>query len=580
MKQLRIFEISENENQFYPTPKSFLDRISEDFHQEIRCFKNEYKYDIKVLEPSAGKGDIAKYLKKYGDYDFRAFPRCDVECIEIDPNFRAMLKGEDFPVIHDDFLSFNTYTKYDLIFMNPPFANADKHLLKAIAIQEKFGGRVLCILNAETLRNLHTNTRLELSKKLSDLNATVKYYSDAFLADDCERKTAVEVAVVWVDVPAPESIFNSKVFEELDKAKEIKIDTEETEEQKQLVRMGLDWIKAAVMQYNEQVNAAISFFKEYIAFSSKYNERYAEFENQSRYNQAFSLKIWGEENADLNHYLEVTRRIYWKTLFDNPNFSGKLTNRLREDLHSRLNDFRKFDFTEKNILLLMEENMKATVRGIEEEILSLFDKLTRHAQYDGCDNVHYYNGWKTNSAHKLNQKIIIPFYGVWKQEARYKVHGTGYGLYCTKNGYEYHLDEREAYRTLSDMSKTLNFLANGICELQDDERLLFLLQSNFKRENAKNIETEHFVLTFYKKGTCHLKFKNQDLLDKFNMFASQRKGWLPPSYGKKAYEDMTEEEQQTINEFQGKERYKEILRNKSAFIVEPEQIMLLSSGIC
>ena len=130
------------------------------------------------------------------------------------------------------------------------------------------------------------------------------------------------------------------------------------------------------------------------------------------------------------------------------------------------------------------------------------------------------------------------------------------------------------------MSKTLNFLANGICELQDDDSLLFLLQSNFKRENAKNIETEHFILTFYKKGTCHLKFKNQDLLDKFNMFASQRKGWLPPSYGKKAYEDMTEDEQKTINEFQGKERYKEILRNKSAFIVEPEQIMLLSSGIC
>ena len=43
---------------------------------------------------------------------------------------------------------------------------------------------------------------------------------------------------------------------------------------------------------------------------------------------------------------------------------------------------------------------------------------------------------------------------------------------------------------------------------------------------------------------------------------------------------MTEDEQNTINEFQGKERYNEIMRNKSAFIVEPEQMMLLTSGIC
>lgn len=575
-----VVSYTKTDNQFYPTPKSFLERICTDFRKEIKSFHNNYMYDIKVLEPSAGKGDIAEYLKEnWGQYSFQSTPRVDVECIELDPNLRAILKAKEYPVVYDDFLTFNTYTKYDLIFMNPPFENADAHLLKAISMQEKMGGRILCILNAETLRNPCNRGRATLAKKLVDLNATVKFYEDAFLSGDCDRKTAVEVAVVWVDVLAPESLFNSKVFEELDRAQDIREEEPETFEQKALIRMGMDWIKAAVAQYNEQVTAAIEFLKEYIAFTSKYNERYAEVAGDSfRYSVPFSLEIYGEKGISINRYIEVTRRMYWKQLFDNPNFSGKLTSRLKNDLSSRLDQFSRYDFTEKNILILMEETMRATARGIEEEILSLFDRFTKHAQYDGCDNIHYYNGWKTNSAHRLNSKIIIPFYGVWKQEANYKFHGTGFGGYCTKNGYTYKLDFNEAYRTLLDMSKTLNYLANGVCDLESEERLNWVLKSNFDRENAKNIETEHFTLTFYKKGTCHLKFKNQNLLDKFNLFASQRRGWLPPSYGKKSYNQMEPEEKAVVDEFQGKERYSEIMQNKSAYIMETSNLMMLASG--
>lgn len=576
MKQLTVFDIAEQDNQFYPTPKSFLTRICTDFKAEISSFGKEHKYDIKVLEPCAGKGDIATFLKEsWGHYGFSSTPRCDIECVEIDPNLRALLKGKDFPVVHDDFLTFNPYTRYDLIFMNPPFENAEQHLMKAITMQEKYGGRVLCILNAETLKNPCTRSRKELTKKLTDVSAEIKFYSGAFLADDCERKTSVEVAVVWADVVAPENLFNSKVFEELDRAQEIEIDEQETHEQQALIRMGLDWIKSLVMQYNEQVNAFISFYNEYVAFAAKYNERYAEFEGEHiRYNTPLSLVIWGEKNGDINHYLEVTRRIYWEKLFNHPKFSSKLTSRLRNELNSRLDDMRKYDFTEKNILLLMEENMKATIRGIEEEILSLFDTLTQHAQYDGCDNIHYYNGWKTNSAHRLNSKIIIPFYGVWKQEARY----VGTNIYnCRKAGYDYRLDNYRAYEKLSDMSKTLNYLANGVCGLEREEILHQIIEDNFNRGNAKNIETQHFILTFYKKGTCHLKFKNQALLDKFNLFASQRKGWLPPSYAKKSYDEMDREEQAIIDDFQGKERYEEIMKNKSAYIIGANQLMLLAS---
>lgn len=574
---MEITNYTEQDNQFYPTPKSLLKTIAEDFKEEFKCFIDEQKWDLKVLEPSAGKGNIAKEIQRYGlrvDYET---PRCHVECIEIDTTLRATLKGMDLPVVFDDFLHFNTYTRYDLIYMNPPFDNADSHLLKAINLQEKYGGRIICIINAETIKNPYTLRRAELYKKLTELGAVIRYYENAFLTEDSERKTNVEIAVVWIDVPAPQSFFNSKIFERLDKAKEIRIEQEETPEQTELIRMGLDWTTSLVLEYNDHINAALAFFKEYNAFTATYENRFYGLEDEStKYNKPFQLLVWGSERNDFNRYIEITRRMYWRKLFDNPKFNEKLTNRLKDDLHSRLNEMEHYDFTEHNILILLEENSRATLLGVENEILTLFDKLTKHAQYDGCENIHYYNGWKTNSAHKLNPKIIIPFNSAWKAEKRYKFVKSAYSSYCVSDGYEYKLDYYETYRVLSDMSLTLNFLAGGLCAMERMDILHQIIEMNFNRGNAKNIQTIHFILTFYKKGTCHLKFKNQDLLDKFNLFASQRKGWLPPYYGKKAYADMDEEEKELVKEFSGTlENYNKIYNNQQKYFVEQRTVLQL-----
>lgn len=50
-------------------------------------------------------------------------------------------------------------------------------------------------------------------------------------------------------------------------------------------------------------------------------------------------------------------------------------------------------------------------------------------------------------------------------------------------------------------------------------------------------------------------YKDDYLLEKFNIYASQKKKWLPPNYGKTVYEDMSAKEQAVIDDFQGKEAY-------------------------
>ena len=63
--------------------------------------------------------------------------------------------------------------------MNPPFSEGDKHLLKALELM-KNGGQVVCLLNAETLKNPYSNSRKELIQKLKELDAKIKYLEANF----------------------------------------------------------------------------------------------------------------------------------------------------------------------------------------------------------------------------------------------------------------------------------------------------------------------------------------------------------------------------------------------------------------
>lgn len=147
---------------FYPTPPEFASVIL----TGIDWDRIQY-----ILEPSAGKGDLVKAilqkqeLNRYNRYNERG-----VDCIEIDPILRATLLGQGYRVVHDDFLTFQTQTQYDLIVMNPPFKEGCAHLLKALELVRP-GGAVLCILNAETIRNPYTNERMRLVADLERLKA-------------------------------------------------------------------------------------------------------------------------------------------------------------------------------------------------------------------------------------------------------------------------------------------------------------------------------------------------------------------------------------------------------------------------
>lgn len=533
-----------NNPDFYPTPahlvKKMLDKVN-------------FKEVATVLEPSAGKGDIIEMVKQneggfYGN-------KFNIDAIEKDANLRYILNGKGFRIVHDDFLTYDTLKQYDLIVMNPPFSDGCKHLLRALEMQAKTGGQIVCLLNAETLKNPFNNDRITLQRELTEYNADVEFLSDEFI--DAERKTAVETALIYVNIPKVEK--ESFIFEELRRAEKYK----EPDNLNITDIAEGDFLKRTVKQYQMEVEAGIKLINEYEAMKPYIMRDFEKADGKNAlYNECIlSLGFAnGERVLNINAFIREVRGKYWRALFKNPNFVGLLTENLQTDLYNRIDELKDYDFSMYNIMTLKIQMSNELVKGVEDTILSLFEELGNKYSYidETSKNIHYYNGWKTNKAWKINKKVIIPL--------------TGYGIW----GDRYEPTNYETLNKLQDVEKCFNYLDGGLTDAVDlEESLSFAEQYG----ETKNIQLKYFTVTFYKKGTCHIVFNNNELLNKFNIFGSQRKGWLPPSYGKKQYKDMTPDEKAVVKEFNGTEaEYNKIVQNPEYYLFDSNSVLMLEIG--
>ncbi len=512
--------------EFYPTPKELLDKITEGV---------DWNMIQSVLEPSAGKGDIANYIKE--QYKKRTYyDNLDIDCIEINDNLRNTLKGKELRVIHNDFLTFNTFKHYDLIIMNPPFSDGCRHLLHALSLQkDNFG--LICILNAETIRNPYTNERKDLVSRLEKMNAEIEYMEGQFLS--AERPTGVGIAVIKVFVPEADQ--KSFIYENLRRKT-----YQENPYQDMTELAPNDFIKAAVQQYNTEVEAGIKLILEYKAMSPYILQDLKD----SSYNQPILTMKVHDKPLSTNTFVREVRRKYWTALFNNPKFTGEMTSNLSSKYHSQVAELVNYDFSEYNIGTIQIEMSNNLIKGIEDCIIELFDKLSHQYAYSDelQNNIHYYNGWKTNKAWYINKKVILP-------------HMNAFSRWNGEFDPDYQVRSQ-----LADIEKALNYLDGGLTDGRDME--LWLRHARETGQTRK-IRLKYFYVTFYKKGTCHIEFIDENLLKKLNIFGSQQKKWLPPGYGKKAYDEMSTEEKAVIDEFEGKDTYEKTMRNPDYFIYNP-----------
>lgn len=560
-----------------------------------------------ILEPSAGEGAILKSiarenlakhfriddidcieldadLRKALEYNFSDEAKGEIEmrkteiarkygCIDIyrdsglyfyadEKGFRITLPADDqnkldeldveltcffdsgIHIVHDDFLTFQDYKRYDLIIMVPPKSEGSKHLLKALNMQ-KNGGCVVCLLGEATLKNPQTEEDKQVSELLTKYSANIEYIN--------------QMAIIKVDIPDNDN--EPSLFDIYAKEKGYTMTSEQP--------ISLDSIQESIIRYQSEIEAGIELIKSYKRMrpylTSTFDKTKAHFEDPPILALTNGVTGCGSKIATINTYIKSVRCKYWMALLTNPSFLNKLTSNLQRKYRDKVYSFSDYDFSEFNIRRLIDEINCQTKSDIKDEILEEFDFLTNDDKiFTECaENKNSFSGWGASKAWKIGKKSIIPC--------------QVFGVYN---------DRPQSYKAdplLTDIERFLNFFRGNASKISAEIDVEQRLDESFRNGNTKNVTCRFFNVTFYKKGTMHITFTCPELIDRFNIYVARCRGWLPPSYGKKQYKDLTKEEKEVIDSFQGKESYNKVLASPDIYLASPtdnfEQINPFTSKI-
>ncbi|MDQ5985912.1 MAG: hypothetical protein CSYNP_01629 [Syntrophus sp. SKADARSKE-3] len=512
---------------FYPTPDSLIDRMLSKI-QGHPCM---------ILEPSAGSGAIASRMTKDSrcwsgiDNKHHCYSKAEISVIEIDENLQATLRGHGFRLLDTDFLTYSGPDKFDLIIANPPFDTGDLHLLKAIDIL--YCGEIIFLLNAETIKNPYTNTRKELARKLKKLNADIEFIQGAFV--DAERPTGVEVALVYIKV-------ERKVEDDLFAGATDTVENKEhTIKQNYEVSTGKT-IAEFVAEYNQIINIGTETI---LAYYKNYPKiwKYIGLNKEIDKYQSASKDLTRQLQGAVNGLLITVRTDFWRRTLTIPEVTKRMTRSKRDAFEKQITERCHMDFTENNIRQFIMNLIDTYEETLIAAVMEVFELMTVSHCYSGGlydENIHYFNGWKTNKAFKVGKKVILP---------------AGWNAFFDPLFKRWKLSYRALDR-ISDIDTVMNYFD----ALNDYTSIYSAVDKALDRGQSRGIESTYFTITCYKKDTIHLTFKDEDILRRFNVVACRGKEWLPHDYGNKAYQDMTREEKDVVDSFEGAVSYNKNLQ--------------------
>jgi len=484
----------EDNKDFYPTPEAL-------FYKLMNGTRN---VGGKILEPSAGNGALIAHIRNLAR---RA--SVQIDAIESDPRLTGVLMGEGINVVWNDFLTYETYKEYDYIVMNPPFSNGVDHVLKALDLAEKQLSRceLFIIVNKETIDNPYSTKRKELLRKLDAHNAEIRYVSDGFV--DAERTTNVEVALINVKVEKSgrgKSIYDRIPFingKESGTNVEASLGTAlSTYVKPNEITEKLRTIERLILEYETACEVSRGAFKA-IQEKSQFMD-YINNVNKSSGSWSGGVGLLETQKfsvADLNEELARLRRGYWALILDTDEIKGKLTNEAIQQLNKRLSSSDEMEINLVNVEMLIMALMYNRVDILTESVVSIFKKITEFHQRDFSANVHYYNGWKTNDAYKINKKIIIPI---------------------QYSPFEPSWDFDEDYRKIKrDVREYIDDIVKAFQLIDPD------LSGEFTSISKQEFENDLLRFRMFLNGNIHVWFKDLTLLSKLNYLCGKHFNWLP-----------------------------------------------------
>lgn len=446
--------------EFYPTPSNVIAMM-------LECFSFAGKT---AFEPSAGKGDLVKAIQTAGG---------DVIACEIDDDLRAIVQrycnviGTDCLKVQPDEIS-----HVHFIVMNPPFSNADKHILRMWEIAPE-GCQIIAICNTETIDNKYSSTRKQLGTLIKDYGYS-KDLDNCFT--EAERKTGVSVTLVAIKKPSNDynKEFQGFFMDE---------DPPEHQENAILihnpVREMVQRYCAGIKQYDEMLGAHDKL-KSIIGRFMPYG-----FYEDERHNSRVSMP----SKEEFRRQLQAGA---WKHVIGIFKMEKYATRGLMEDINKFFAEQSKIPFTMRNIYHMVDIIIQTHGQRMDKTLEEAFDKITYH--YD--ENRYFVEGWKTNSHYLVGKKFILP----WITEVSFR---------------------GEMSWRVSGNIDVVEDLCKALCNLTGQE------YSNIPRlqdvirgaEWGQWLDWGFFEVRGYKKGSAHFKFKEEQVWEAFNKQVARIKGY-------------------------------------------------------
>lgn len=482
---------------FYPTPKALIDEMLAEVDVVGKV----------ILEPSAGKGDIVDALIARG--------AAQVLACENDPNLKwtlQMSQPDDgvFRFLKEDFLQVKAeeVSHVDVIVMNPPFSEAQHHILHAWDIAPD-GCTVVALCNADSFQHNGTQAWQKVREAVEAHGRSLTFV-DAFAT--AERQTSVLVSLLTLrkEAAAADPFADYFLSEEDD--------------------IPAGGSQAGLMPYN----AVRDIVQRYVEACRLYNE----VDTLSR--KINALAQYNEPKSDAqpygySPYLPITfgariqegyktsgstvtfevykkelQKYYWDVIFHKLNLEKYSTSKLKEQLNRFVEQQHEMPFTMRNIYAVLDIVIQTNGQRMREALVEAFEKICEFS----ADNSSAGEKWKTNSDYMINRRFIVP----WMCEGR-SYSWNNPTVRITYNG----------RGRLDDINKALCFITGR--RFEDIPDLL-----HFEYDKAQWgtwYEWGFFRIRFYKKGTVHCEFLDEDVWIKFNAEVARIKGWALPKNTKK-----------------------------------------------
>lgn len=454
---------------FYPTPPEVAAEMLDPLDLRGKT----------VLEPSAGKGDLARECIARGAHE--------VLWCETETELRRIIHGgKRLYQLCADFMQVQAenVSHIDLIVMNPPFSADERHILHAWEIAPP-GCEIVALCNWNTVEGHYRGLQLQLAK-LVEAYGSKECLGECFA--DAERPTRVSVGLVRLTKPG-QRVSGADEFDGFF------LGPDELEAQGQGLipyRRSRDIVNRYVEAcriYDEQVAAGVRLQGVLDGFFGK--------------ELGLQVTMEGAPVAR-NRFRKELQKAAWKHVFAEFLPAQMATSQLAKNINAFVEKQSRIPFTERNIYRMLQIVAGTQEQRVDRAVEEAIDSLTKHT----AENRYGVEGWVTNSGYMLNRRFIRAYMAEPSFSDPSMVRVKTYGSQS---------DE------IRDLIKAICFLTGRPFE------------EVAQPERGDNLYTPglwydwgFFRFRPYKKGTVHFEFKDEDVWAAVNARYARIKGQVLP----------------------------------------------------